>query len=146
MILRSTFARDLYPLVAVCFSGFLRNGALHRDVRRIFSPYATYDAFVVSPNERYELDHLRLVNGSDLCDKLTRFGFRRCVHRLQQYDPAVFFNATAHRCVYERGQYRLGLYPLRVASLVHGYDSCVDIIATVGADPLIPQRYAGGAT
>ena len=118
--------RQHRPHVAVCFTGFVRNGGLlDRNITEIFGPSAVYDAFVESPNERYELDHTQMVDGQALCRSLRRQDFRRCAHHLFKYDSSFFFNATSGRCLYESGKYQLGLYPSRTASLMHGYTRCV---------------------
>ena len=122
------------PRVAVCFSGFMRNGLqpLTRNVTAIFdAPTEHFDAFVNAPLERFEIQEEPLADGDALCAHLLRRGFRTCRARQTHYDALKFHHVTKGRwCAVQQGTYPnwYPVYPLRVASQLSGLSDCIGSI------------------
>eukprot|EP00965_Chrysotila_dentata_P243689 6205560-Pleurochrysis_carterae.AAC.2 len=97
--------------VCVCaVYGFLGNATMEGLVQDHLQLHASFDAFVVGPEERYEplgveADAER-VDGADVCADLRRRGFGRCEAHLQPYQPMRFVNdTTPMHCLVEQGNY-----------------------------------------
>ena len=115
---------DPQPRVAVCFSGFVRNRTVSRNISDFWGS-ASYDAFIMTWRQQFELDLAPVVEGDAMCQVLRMRGFHRCASSLLDYDPAALYAATSDRCLVES---RFGLYPHRTASMLFGVTRCMAAI------------------
>ena len=119
------------PRVAICFAGFLRNATLTETIQNKMGGDATYDAFVETWSDQFELDRRTdavPVSGRHVCKTLRSQGFDRCRYDVLNYDPGPFYNATSSRCILERGKYGLPIYPHRLASYLSMFTRCMESI------------------